>query len=202
MLGGGADWAALRPVLAQARDAYRAGEGRPDAPGFDPYGMINRLQLDALLGERDPALDSLLTQCQDAARRRFAQGYDFFDGIKAMDAALVPWLHPEAGVEGLAALADGYRQEVAVLSASARQFASVTDQLCLLAAFARVRGAATGGRAGEIDLRRAQALAELANALNPGGAPCLAMAEPAPAAADKAKPAVQAPARRKRSAKP
>jgi hypothetical protein len=176
LLADGKDWAAVTPILAAARDAYRAGEGCPDAAGFDPYATINRLQLDALLEVREPALDALVAQCQAAARRRFADGYQFFDGVMAADAELVQLLLPGAEVAALGSMAQRYPDAVRELSSSARQFNSVVAQLCLLATFVQARGS-------KDDPARAQALADLVQQLDPNAAACRFKPEPVASAA-------------------
>ncbi len=175
LLGQGASWITLQKSLAAARDAYQAGEGHPDGAGFNPYALINRLQLDALLGTRDAGREALVGRCQDAARKRFRQSYDFWDGVMAADAALVPMLVPGARIEELAGMEGVYRDAVKQISASARQFDSVVAQLCILARFIQARGGAGDGE-------RAQALAELAQKLDPGAAPCPLNKEPSAAA--------------------
>lgn len=199
MLADERDW---RPALKGARDAYLAGEGSPDAAGFNPYAMINRLQLDGVLGEQNVIMEVLVRRCQEAARKRFQESYDFWDGIMAADAALAPWLAPGAAIEGLRGMEALYQDAVRQLSARARQFNSVVTQLCILARFIQVRG-------GEGDVERVQALADLAHKLDPGEAPCHLKSGPAvapptePPQPDGAAPQPvpqKLPARRKRPA--
>jgi CHAT domain-containing protein/pimeloyl-ACP methyl ester carboxylesterase len=184
MLAGGQGWQAVQPILKAARDAYANGEGSSEAAGFNPYGMINRLQLDALLGDKAPALASLVALCQAAARRRFVQDYEFFDGVMSVDAELVPWLYADAAVAGLEGMAARYQDAVKDLSATAREFNSVVAQLCLLATFVHARGAARDGE-------RAQGLADVARVLDPDAEECLFKLAPAPEPAPpkRAKPA-------------
>lgn len=194
-IAGGAPWAEARTLLAQAADAYRAGQGRADASGFNPYAMINRLQLDALLGQREAGLAALIENCQSAARRRFAQGYDFFDGVMAVDAELAALLAVDADLEPLQGLASRYQDAVVPLSTSARQFDSVLAQLSLMARFVEARGGAG-------DAARAQALAAIARQLDPqraAGEPGSAAADSVPrAAAGPGKAAAKARGQRKR----
>lgn len=140
---GGQAWPAIEPTLALARDAYAQVAGDPDAPGWDPYGLINRLQLDALLGDA-PADPGLIARCQDAALRRFRQSGDFFDAVKPADANLALWLSDteSLGADPSAALYRRYLEAVSTLSRSALQFDSVVAQLQLLAVFLRCRDAA------------------------------------------------------------
>src|SRR5690606_4996158 len=78
----GAGWDVVRAAIALARDAYAAGDAGPEMPGWNPYARINRLQLDALLGDV-PADDEQAAACLHAARTRFQSRYDFFDGAMA-----------------------------------------------------------------------------------------------------------------------
>ena len=166
MLAMGKDWQTVLAELQAARDAYAAGEGHPEAREFNPYGMINRLQLDALLEDKPPpALDKLITQCIDTANCRFSQNYDFFDGVMTVDAELVAWLYADADPTVLREFAEKYNGAVKKLSATARQFNSVVAQLCLLAIFVHARGAAR-------DEERAQALADLVQQLDPNAGEC------------------------------
>lgn len=136
----GQAWPAIQPTLVLARDAYARGAGDPDAPGWDPYGLINRLQLDALLGDAPPD-PGLIARCQDAASLRFRQNGDFFDAVKPVDASLALWLSDgeSLGPDPGAALYKRYMAAVKTLSRSALQFDSVVAQLQLLAVFLRCR---------------------------------------------------------------
>jgi len=201
MIANGEDWAAVTPILGDARDAYRVGEGCPDAAGFNPYAMVNRLQLDALLDLREPALETLIAQCQAASRRRFADGYDFFDGVMAADAELIQLLYPGAEPAALGSMSQRYPEAVRELSSSARQLDSMVAHLCLLATLVQARG-------GKDDALRAQALADLMHQLDPNAAPCNFGPEPVaavtPADSDAAQPAEKAAVagKRKRGKKP
>src|SRR5690606_1992020 len=78
LLHAGKPWSLVCAALERARVAYAAGEPDVTVPGWDPYTRINRLQLDALLG--NPITDlSEIELCQQAARTRFHARYDFFD---------------------------------------------------------------------------------------------------------------------------
>lgn len=164
-------WSAIRPTLALARDAYARGAGEPDSPDWDPYGLINRLQLDALLGNEAAVDAGLVAKCQDAARKRFDRTWEFFDAIKPVDASLALWLAdtgslgPTPGTE----LKWLYLDAVHQLYRSALEFDSVVAQLRLLADLLRCRDA---------EDPRCAVLDDLA--LQLGGAP--AAGPPAPAA--------------------
>ncbi|MBL8436480.1 MAG: CHAT domain-containing protein [Zoogloea sp.] len=136
-------WRDIQPTLALARDAYARGAGEPDSPGWDPYGLINRLQLDALLGDVAAVDPQLIASCQAAARLRFGQTWDFFDAVKPVDASLALWLAdtgslgPTPGAE----LKRLYQDAAHQLYRSTLEFDSVVTQLGLLADFLRCRDA-------------------------------------------------------------
>lgn len=144
----GTPWNAVRPSLILARDAYALGEGDPNLPEWNPYGRINRLQLDALLGVVHIDLGEVL-RCQAAARVRFQKGFDFFDAVMSADAAVAGWLLtgglpqlPGAvAAEPAEALCELYWDALQGQRASGRQFDSVVRQLRLLASFLALRGA-------------------------------------------------------------
>lgn len=174
-------WSDIQPTLALARDAYARGAGEPDSPDWDPYGLINRLQLDALLGNEAAVDAGLIAKCQDAARSRFDRTWEFFDAIKPVDASLALWLADTGslGPDPGAALKSLYRDAVHQLYRSALEFDSVVAQLNLLADFLRCR---------EADDPRCAVLDALAFEL--GGAPAASQ------------PATAAPPRRKAPRKP
>lgn len=156
---GGGGWAELRGKFEQARAAYAQGEGDPAAPDFDPYAVINRLQLEALLDQPAPNFRQLVDRCQQVARRRFAEGFKFWDAIKAVDARLAGWLlgADDAGgeVDELARrFASDYRQEVEELAPEPREFDSVVRQIDFLAEMFEKKA----GAAGEADRTRIDAL--------------------------------------------
>ena len=136
-------WRDIQPTLALARDAYARGAGEPDSPGWDPYGLINRLQLDALLGDVAAVDPQLIAACQAAARLRFGQTWDFFDAVKPVDASLALWLAdtgslgPTPGAE----LKRLYQDAAHQLYRSTLEFDSVVTQVGLLADFLRCRDA-------------------------------------------------------------
>ena len=164
---GGRQWDRIKPWLERARDAYGKGEGDPSTPGFNPYGMINRLQLDALLGSGAAGIDESVALCQAAARRRFAENFDFWDAVKVADAGLAGWLaggDVAAGAADMAAkFAAAYRSEGERLAPQPRQFESVIRQIEFLAdmfaASAKTEAAAQTDAALRVDvLRRLAAL--------------------------------------------
>ncbi|ENO87204.1 CHAT domain-containing protein [Thauera linaloolentis] len=154
---------AVREALRQARDAYAQGEGDAAAPGWNPYACINRLQLDAVLGETG-AGGADATRCADAARARFGRSFDFWDAVMAADAVVAHWLAggelpgEPRGRKLAAALSQDYRDTLDKVAASPRDLDSVFAQLRLLADFLRLRGS-------KADLERAKVLDEVLTVL-------------------------------------
>ena len=139
----GEDWKLVAALLTRARDAYLHGEGNSAAPGWDPYALINRLQLDALLGAR-PSDNTDLDTCIAATRDRFQRSFRFFDAVMQADAVLTGWLLngalPGAATEGqsssaAALLIGAYRDAIRSLSPAPRDLDSTVKQLALLAEF-------------------------------------------------------------------
>ena len=161
-------WHDVETVLRESRDAYALGEGSPEAPAFASCAMLDRLQLDWLLFADDDAdararAVELARRCADAAHRRFAHAGDFFDAVKPADAEFTLRLLAGLRDKDVDELEATYRDAVAEIPRSARNFDSVVKQLCLLARFAALRG-----RRG--DTARAALLDKLAGRL--GGHPC------------------------------
>jgi CHAT domain-containing protein len=191
----GANWATVRTVLQQSRDAYASGEGKPDEPGFDPYLMINRLQLDwLLLATDDPATrDDEARQaaaCAQAARRLFAQSGDFFNAVKPADAELTARLFAGLAAEDGPELTRIYDDAIAQIPRSGRKFDSVVKQICLLARFAALRGQRD-------DAMRAKLLGDLARNLTGQDCPGLQLPTQSPPSAP-ARKTPPAPRRRKK----
>ncbi|MCK6395901.1 CHAT domain-containing protein [Zoogloea sp.] len=131
-------WAEVAGLLTQARDAYATGEGDPATPGWNPYGRINRVQLDALLGQPG-ATDADVEVCITATRARFRRSFDFFDAVMQADAALAQWLRTDQTPAGTGSPADyllaTYRDAIQSLAPSPRAIDSVVRQLDLLCEF-------------------------------------------------------------------
>lgn len=160
----GETWKKVAAQLDLARKIYALGEGSPETVAdWNPYGAINRLQLDALLAN-PPASEALFEQCENAARARFVQGYDFFDAIMPADTAVARWLHDSAATcdaESLAGLTRSYRDALSGLCSTRRQMDSVMTQLRILAELLECRGSKKDGE-------RARLLRDLASALQTG----------------------------------
>jgi len=153
--------AAVVRALEAARDAYAAAESATDHPGFDPYPSLNRLQLDAVLGEvRDGAAAvERVRLCQLAARRRFQRSYSFWDAVAAADAEVTARLLTGKVAESEEALVRAYEDAVGQVPKSARQRGSMVRQIRVLAGFLRLRGEA----------KEASALQRVASRLDESG---------------------------------
>ncbi|MCK9985130.1 MAG: hypothetical protein AzoDbin1_01602 [Azoarcus sp.] len=189
------DWPRVRTVLARAREAYAGAEGTPGDAGFDPYLMINRLQLDWLLleGDDDAArkrATEQATMCAEAARALFARSGDFFDAVKPADAELAALLLAGIGADDGPKLAGLYEQAIANVPRSARKFDSVVKQICLLARLAALRDHPG-------DAMHARVLGELARSLGQQDCPGLPPPAPSPTTpAASPTPAASAPRKR------
>jgi CHAT domain-containing protein/pimeloyl-ACP methyl ester carboxylesterase len=160
----GEGWDKIRLELKNARKAYANGEGDPSAPDFNPYAMINRLHLDALLDMAPQDFATSVEQCQAAARRRFGKSFNFWDGVMTADAELAGWLacgkYSDDEVASAAAiLAGAYWSEVKILGPEPRQFESVVRQIDFLADLFAERLKSKGALAG--DSARVEVLREL-----------------------------------------
>ncbi len=165
----GKPWKDVAAPLADAREAYASSAGGPDAtPASNPYGPLNRLQLDALLGGAGDPPAAQLDGCQAAARERFAHSFGFFDAVMSADTELTRWLYTEALADSAATqLERCYRDAIAGLTYTDRELDSVTAQLIILADLLDCRAAAPGsGDAAEQDRNRAAVLRDVAARLS------------------------------------
>jgi hypothetical protein len=157
----GETWKKVAAQLALSRKTYAQGEDSPETVAdWNPYGTINRLQLDALLGDA-PAIDAQFEQCEKAAWTRFAQSYDFFDAVMPADTAVARWLHDSAAsidAESLAGLTRRYQDALRGLGCTRGQMDSVVTQLRILAELLDCRAA-------KKDSERARLLRDLVAAL-------------------------------------
>jgi CHAT domain-containing protein/pimeloyl-ACP methyl ester carboxylesterase len=168
-------WAKVEVALERSRNAYLEGGGSTEGADFDPYPVLNRLQLDGLVGDSHSNTRTQLVQiarrCAEMARRRFVTSYDFFDAVMVADAELAIRMIEGALPDSADDLAEAYRDALANVPASARQFDSVVKQLQLLAGFYRLRGA-------RVDKQCAEALMNVAQSLDRDSA--AVAAKPAP----------------------
>ncbi len=147
---------AVREALMHARDAYARGEADARATDWNPYARINRLQLDAVLGEA-PAGEVDASACATAARARFEHRFEFWDAVMAADATLAGWLSGAALPEGRSAvevLSQAYGDTLETVAASPRELDSTFAQIGLLADFLLLQG-------GEEHLAQAKVLKEV-----------------------------------------
>ena len=147
---------AVREALLHARDAYARGEADARATDWNPYARINRLQLDAVLGEA-PVGELDASACAAAARARFKHRFEFWDAVMVADATLAGWLGGAALPEGRGAvevLSQAYGDTLETVSASPRELDSALTQIGLLADFLLLQG-------GEEHLAQAKVLKEI-----------------------------------------
>jgi CHAT domain-containing protein/pimeloyl-ACP methyl ester carboxylesterase len=143
-MDGRAQWPQIQRTLTEARNAYARVEGSPDDPGFKPYAMLNRLQLDAVLREpdEDPGVQrQLAARCEAAARRRFSLSYDFWDAVSIADAQLTDRLLAREVVGNEDELRGIYTEATGMVPRSARELDSMVRQICTLARCFAARGA-------------------------------------------------------------
>ena len=158
-------WSTVARALKKAREAYRVAEGFHDDSNLNPYALLNRLHLDALLQSEETLeqVIALAERCKAVARRRFKDGADFWDAVTVVDADLVIGLVQgslgDAGTEQ--DLLQAYQEAGETVPKNAREFDSVVRQLRFHAAILRTRE----------DPIQPTALERIAVALDPAGEP-------------------------------
>lgn len=160
-------WPQIEGELRAARDAYlRAEQSTGSGRGPDSYAVLNRLQLDALLGEPADGRADLIAQVQTAAADRFAQGLSPWDALAQGDGELTRWLFGKgaAPAGSLEQLVEGYGNVIGKVLLSGRELHSVLEQQRLLARFLAARK-----RSG--DVSRARVLEQLVKRLSKGAGP-------------------------------
>jgi len=161
-----AAWSEVELALERSRDAYLVAGSAKARDTIDPYPVLNRLQLDGLLGDVDTTRHTEFTQlanrCKGIARERFTTSYDFFDAVMVADAELAVRMIDGTLAGSADTLAEAYCYAVADVPRSARKFDSVVKQLLLLAGFYRLRGSGD-------DKKCAEALEGVAQKLAPNG---------------------------------
>ncbi len=146
----GAPWKEVAADLREAAEAYAQGQGDPALPDYNPYARINRMQIEAVLGEgKVDAFADEARLCQDAARRRFGRSYDFWDAVMPLDAALALALIDGSLLKSVDGLASQYREALGQVAASPRQRNSMLRQMKIVAILLRNRG--TGDLADALD---------------------------------------------------
>ena len=138
-------WPTIRDTLQAAAAAYGEGELPPGSKAFNPYPTINRLQILGVLDQNGDiaAVEALVRACQDAARRRFSQSFDFWDDVMPADAeiALLLYRRKEDAAgdmeDAAAKLEKHYRHSK--VGATASQFDSIAVNVELLMRFMRAK---------------------------------------------------------------
>lgn len=129
---------AIKQSLDAARKAYGAGEDR-NAPDWNPYAMLNRIQLEVMCVVAPPSITDL-DCCEAEAQARYKRSFGVFDAVMKADVWLTHWLisvTKGSTVRGLVPrtereLIDCYDDALAGQRISARQFESVVRQLQLI----------------------------------------------------------------------
>ncbi len=143
----GKQWEDIRPCVEEARKAYLGGERPVDGPDFKPYSLLNRLQLDVILGQAPADLNDQLDLIQQTTQQQFAKHFEFWDGVASADAELTRVLHDSPALDTPSSVQNCaqrlercYRDAVAQLQPQPRQFESVVDQLRILAELLTAQG--------------------------------------------------------------
>ncbi|MGH8480045.1 MAG: CHAT domain-containing protein [Gammaproteobacteria bacterium] len=175
LAGTSSPWRVVKEALEESRNAYQGGFGSASGADLEPYPVLNRLQLDGLLGDFDPdtknQLIPLAEYAAKRARQRFAGSYDFFDAVMPAHAELAIRMIERTLVTSADTLTKAYHDAVAEVPGNARQFDSVVQELRLLARFYTLRGSRD-------DLQSAAALLEVADKVDPQSAAGAGWAHP------------------------
>ncbi|MEZ5449275.1 MAG: CHAT domain-containing protein [Thiolinea sp.] len=162
-LRSGEAWDKVKEILEKSRAYYQLGEGLSFNYNFKPYAMVNRLQLDGILGLPLDNQIQLAEKAQVAARQQFTGSYDFFDAVMLGDAAVAIFLlnvdklqreKPEQLAEDV--LIQIYRNCISEVSHSSRQINSAIQQLEYLALFLRNRAGDASSK--QVDADKARVL--------------------------------------------
>ena len=121
--------------LDAARMAYKAAEDEY-ASDWNPYAMLNRIQLEVMVPNTMPSIPDLC-RCGAEAQVRYKQSFEVFDAVMKADVLLTSWLIGVTGgkvIGGSAVsterdLIDSYDDALAGQRISPRQFESVVHQL-------------------------------------------------------------------------
>lgn len=127
-----------RSLLA-AKMAYAVGEDR-DSPDWNPYAMLNRVQLEVMCLSKKLSIEDL-ERCETEAQARYKQSFGVFDAVMKADVLLTHWLiGVTRGANAAGAkpctereLNDSYDDALAGQRISERQFESVVRQLQMIA---------------------------------------------------------------------
>ncbi|MHC2148346.1 CHAT domain-containing protein [Pseudomonas sp. 210_17 TE3656] len=123
--------------LDAARQAYAVGEDAA-ACDWNPYAMLNRLQLEVMC-RPGPLSFAELDRCLAEAQVRYKRYFGVFDAVMKADVQLTRWLISVTGRSSVKEnlterqLIDGYDDALAGQRISQRQFESVVRQLQMIA---------------------------------------------------------------------
>jgi hypothetical protein len=136
----GDSWSDIEPLLVKSAEAYSEGEGVSFDANFDPYAMINRLQLCGVLGQQVPNIRQLIDQSQEASRLAFKRKPSFFSAVGVADAEVAHYLlaadpADARSLPDASELIQLYRDALNEMPHSNRQFVSTIKQLICLAGF-------------------------------------------------------------------
>jgi hypothetical protein len=137
-------WAAVAEALGESRGAYARGGGDPEAGEPRPLPLLNRLQLDGVLGgltgeERDRRVEAA-HRCAERARETYARTGDFFDAVVPAEAEMTVRLFEGRLADATDDLVRTYEGAVATVPRSVRQLDAVARRLGELATFLEARG--------------------------------------------------------------
>lgn len=160
-------------ILQSSAAAYRSAEGSVH-DGYSPYHALNRLALEALLGDGSVAeARDLVHHCAALAARTPQRSGDPWGAVMQAEAALVESLidgslgaEGDIGVAACEALVQSYAQSLQAVGLKVRELDSLFTQMDLLARFADVLAApARPDFRADVLRRVAQRLRELARAV-------------------------------------
>jgi len=133
-------WESIQPILKASQAAYDQAKGASFGYDFDPYAMINYLQLSGVLGQQVSNSALLIEKAQETSRRQFAKQHDFFSALMVADAKIAAYLldADKAGSEAdWATTADTllrfYIEVIEQVPRNSRQFNSGVQQLHYIA---------------------------------------------------------------------
>lgn len=159
----------ITELLKLSNENYRKAEGVSFGYDFDPYAMINHLQLSGVLGEPVNNHQQLIEKAQEASRRLFKKKLDIFSAVMVADAEVARFLleplPTEVDLETLTeSLICDYSEAANHVPRSNRQFLSVVQQLQYLTSFLK-KVPKSGGDKAENEIK-AKVLGAVAVGLN------------------------------------
>jgi CHAT domain-containing protein len=134
----------IRQALSGSIEWYRKGE-RTDPKSRDPYNVLNRLSLEAVVKRRaDEDQARLARECGELARRNYQADRDIWKAIQSVDALVVAALLDGSfdgprGEQAVKDLAANYKALFNTVHATERETDSVLSQFRLLARLFRTQ---------------------------------------------------------------